>query len=130
MARRSLRLGKVSSTIWRAVRCAKSKSEMAGFNLDGSQSRFLRRRVERRRDDDTKRLNLDSQRRVFRGESYADKANTRFATVSYTCAARRGEPVWIVMLRINSRVGRHDHIGLMRHVTRTEGIFGGTGCRK
>lgn len=82
---------------------------------------------------DTKRLNLDSSGAYAVASHTADKANTRFATVSYTLRTdERGEPVWILALRNQSaRPVGTIHIGANRgNVTRTEGMFAGASMQE
>jgi hypothetical protein len=82
---------------------------------------------------DTKRLNLDSSGAYAVASHTADKANTRFATVSYTLRTdERGEPVWVLTLRNQSaRPVGTIHIGANRgNVTRTEGMFAGASMQE
>jgi hypothetical protein len=82
---------------------------------------------------DTKRLNLDSSGAYTLASHTADKSHTSFATVDYTLRTdERGEPVWIVTLRSQSRrpVGTI-YIGANRgNVTRTEGLFAGASMQE
>jgi hypothetical protein len=82
---------------------------------------------------DTKRLNLDSSGAYAVASHTADKANTRFATVSYTLRTdERGDPVWVLTLRNQSaRPVGTIHIGANRgNVTRTEGMFAGASMQE
>ncbi|MFN2542004.1 MAG: hypothetical protein ABR514_07535, partial [Chthoniobacterales bacterium] len=76
----------------------------------------------------TARLNLDSSGAYAVASHTADKSGTPFATANYTLRTdERGDPVWIVTLRNDSRrpIGTI-HIGANRgNVTRTEGFFAG-----